>query len=180
MAQQLQANGDKVALLALLDAGSPTLRRRTQLELRKAQLKRILHDPAPNLQEIWERNRERMKGKLGASAELEPYHEVQNATVYAVTHYQPARYAGDVVLYRTHKDDLVGDIVWTVDEYNGWRELVLGQIEVVPIPGSHLSMVQNPEYARALAIAMRKTYETVSKRAATSRGNGQGITSVHA
>jgi thioesterase domain-containing protein len=179
MAQQLQAAGDTIALLALLDAGSPTLRRRTRLELRKAQLRRILHDPAPNLQQIWERNRERLKGTFGGSAELEPYHHVQNATVYAVTHYEAAPYAGDVVLYRTYKDELVGDIVWTVDDYNGWRELVLGQIEILPIPGSHLSMVQNPDYAKTLAIAIRKTYETVLKRAASARGNGQGATTAH-
>jgi len=180
MAQQLQAAGEKIALLALLDAGSPSLRRRTQLELRKAQLKRILRDPKTNLQEIWERNKERFMGRFGETSELEPYEQVQNATVYAVTHYDARPYAGDVVLYRTYKDELVGDIVWTVDEYNGWRELVLGQVEVIPIPGAHLSMVQNGEYAKALALAMRKTYESTLRRTVAARSNGQGMASAQA
>jgi hypothetical protein len=114
------------------------------------------------------------------TSELEPYEQVLNATVYAVTHYDAPPYAGDVVLYRTYKDELVGDIVWTVDEYNGWRELVLGQVEVIPIPGD--APIDGPEWRstqRPRTCHAQDLREHSGARLA-ARSNGQGMASAQA
>jgi thioesterase domain-containing protein len=132
------------------------LGRRTKLELRKAQAKRIAREPMRNLREIWLRRSRRVFPHKDAN----PFLRVEQATLRAFHNYHPTPFEGGAVLYRTYKDEYVGDIEWAVDEYNGWRELIRGEIEVHPMPGTHHSVCLTPEYASVLGAAMRRSFES--------------------
>ncbi|MCL6296872.1 non-ribosomal peptide synthetase [Streptomyces kronopolitis] len=83
-------------------------------------------------------------------------HRVFEHTVEAVTHYDPLPYAGDITFLRplepTHfipgfQDDMT----------RFWRELCLGELTVVDVPGDHFSCVQPPHVARTAAALTRRS-----------------------
>jgi thioesterase domain-containing protein len=45
------------------------------------------------------------------------------------------------------------------DEFAGWRELATGKLEVVDIPGGHVSMLSDPQ-VRALAEQLKARLES--------------------
>ncbi|MFF4426893.1 amino acid adenylation domain-containing protein [Streptomyces sp. NPDC001549] len=86
-------------------------------------------------------------GDVGQAAAL---HRVFEHTVRAVTHYDPLPYAGDITFLRpvepTHfipgfQDDMT----------RFWRELCLGGLTVVDVPGDHFSCIRPPHVARTAA-----------------------------
>ncbi len=96
--------------------------------------------------------------------------DVYQKTALASYSYGPRPYRGSVTLFATPAED--GD-----DPTRGWRDLVSGGVEVVPIEGSHFTMVQPPAVtclADALVAAMdrargRLVTETSSSRQKESR-----------
>ncbi|MEU3914329.1 amino acid adenylation domain-containing protein [Streptomyces sp. NPDC029721] len=87
---------------------------------------------------------------LGDAGQVAALHRVFEHTVEAVTHYDPLPYAGDITFLRplepTHfipgfQDDMTGF----------WRNLCLGDLEVVDVPGDHFSCIQPPHVARTAA-----------------------------
>lgn len=148
MAQQLRRQGQDTGLLALLDSDSPTLPRRTGWRFRRSQLLRLLADPRGFLADSWRRH-------FGPPPADPRFLKVQAAVAQAYHCYRPEPYDGDIHLFRTHKNEVIGDIRWIVDPCNGWRDLVTGRIEVIPVPGQHLTMLQDPANARPLAERLR-------------------------
>jgi thioesterase domain-containing protein len=61
----------------------------------------------------------------------------------AGTQYSPKAYTGDITLFRASEKSLRG----VNDSYAGWRELAGGKLEVVEIPGGHVSMLSEPQVA---------------------------------
>ncbi|MCZ9339741.1 hypothetical protein NGM37_18430, partial [Streptomyces sp. TRM76130] len=77
-------------------------------------------------------------------------------TVEAVTAYDPLPYAGDITFLRplapTHfipgfQDDMT----------SFWRQMCLGELTVVDVPGDHFTCVQPPHVARTAAALIRRT-----------------------
>jgi thioesterase domain-containing protein len=114
-----------------------------------------LRNPVPELREIWIRQQKRLFPKQ----ELTPFLCVEQSTARALEKYHPTPYSGDAVVFRTYKDEYVGNIVWSVDEHNGWRDMILGNLDIEPVPGTHHSVVLNPEHACVLGSAMRRSFE---------------------
>jgi thioesterase domain-containing protein len=114
--------------------------------MRKVKLKRFLRHPISYLRGIISRHlAKRSDGRLSV------YKSIEAATERAIKRYRPAPYKGDVVLFQTYKDNYIGDIRWIVDEYNGWKALIQGGINVHRVPGVHLTVCQHPENATVLA-----------------------------
>lgn len=87
---------------------------------------------------------------LGDVGHVEALHGVFERTVEAVTHYEPLPYAGDITFLRplapTHfipgfQDDMT----------RFWRDLCLGDLTVVDIPGDHFSCIQEPHVTHTAA-----------------------------
>ena len=65
-------------------------------------------------------------------------------------------YPGKVTLMRT--EGILGGVGVERDEYLGWKNLVGQKIDVYPVPGHHLSMLEEP-YVRQLAEAVKSCLE---------------------
>lgn len=150
MAKQLVEKGEEIAWLGLIDTYSPVLRKREGLEFRIVQLKRFLHDPVSYVR--WAIQRRRQKRDESPS---DRYAAIYETMLRARTNYHPTSFEGDAVLFQTKKSDLIDDIQWSIDRYNGWRPLVLGNIEVIPVLGRHLTVVQEEENVRCISQKMR-------------------------
>jgi thioesterase domain-containing protein/acyl carrier protein len=68
-------------------------------------------------------------------------------------HYEPAHYSGRLTLFRASD---VPEVVGTdfSDPYLGWGRWVAGGIEVRPVPGDHISLLEEPQ-VRALGLSLR-------------------------
>ncbi|NJL51700.1 MAG: hypothetical protein HC930_04825 [Hydrococcus sp. SU_1_0] len=60
----------------------------------------------------------------------------------AKRNYQPQFYPGKVILMRT--EDSLGGVGCERDEYLGWKNLVGQEIDIYPVSGHHLSMLEEP------------------------------------
>ena len=159
MARQLRAEGEEVAVLALLDTPLPVrpgLSRRDKALIKLAELRRkgpgYLLEWAAN-RWAWERSR-----RAGAPPEAEPSSEVafnsraiQSAFLRAVGRYETPVYGGPVTLFRPPLDRhwavSGGRYVSAEREYvfedNDWRQYA-PKLQVVEVPGDHESMVLAP------------------------------------
>ena len=66
-----------------------------------------------------------------------------------MTDFTPAPLFGNLRYFKAHNDDGIYryfDIL-----YHDWDELCLGELEVSPIPGNHLTCLSNPEYVKVVA-----------------------------
>lgn len=164
IAHRLRARELVVGPLLFLDAWNPATPERTTREKLRAhsnlfrelgpryaalfaqravssRMQQLLHDHAPSLADrIWESS-----GRSGM---------VEHAWETAAAAYQPQPYAGDAVLFRVRANRARGELEWSDDEQNGWGDVVLGGFEVIDVPGTHTSLVEEP-HVRTLAQSMR-------------------------
>jgi thioesterase domain-containing protein/acyl carrier protein len=98
--------------------------------------------------------------------------DVYAANWNAVLNYRPGRAALDLTLIRAAEPlprELrpMHDAIGTQynDEANGWRELIDGRVEVVKVPGDHLTMVEEPHVGKvADAMLSREEREPTARR----------------
>ena len=166
IAQQLHKQGEKVALLAMLDVKSPKLPKISpslleyiQIYLRnfwqlnfQERLKYVMDKL--NYKFVHKGNfREYMIGQWSKSLAPE-YTNVLDANLEATRNYQPQVYPGKVTLFRCQ----VQPISQTLHHDLGWSELVTGDIEVHPIPGDHFNLLREP-HVRVLAKKLKSCLE---------------------
>ena len=174
MACRLAAEGQEVALLALLDTypagyfkllpGSGSWRQRASRFARK------LHSHAENLRQLslpdqfayGFRKLKYLPAKIKHKTYRRAYKlyqrygrplpsvlkNIEEINFAAVKDYEPQTYSGDVTLF------LASDLTADYDLHDGWRELVQGKIETFEIPGNHINMIKAP-YVRPLAEKLR-------------------------
>jgi amino acid adenylation domain-containing protein len=174
MACQLEVEGEKVEVLALLDTypagyfkllpGSATLRQRLVRRMKKWQ-KHVtnLHalDPIGKVRYLLGKLRyapAKAKHKLysGAYKILKKFgnplpavlQNIEEINFIAVKEYEPQIYSGDITLF------LASDLTSDYDLRDGWRELVRGRIDAHEIPGNHLNIIKEP-HVRELAEKLR-------------------------
>ncbi len=193
MAQQLHAQREKVALLALFDSFAP----RGQSLARSSVLRRYRHRAV----RLFERTvslhisnlafleaRERLpyvKGKidkalyklymfLGAPwvPAARNRREVLKAGSHAARHYNPKSYPGKITLFRA--TNLGRGIKH--DRQMGWGRLAGAELETHLIPGYHAHIVLEPRVrllAKELMVSLRKAREKFSKDHATGAVHGE-------
>jgi thioesterase domain-containing protein len=188
MACQLAAEGQQVALLALLDTypagyfkllpGSGSLRQRAGRYARK------LRSHAGNLRQLKVPEKlayllgklkyvpEKAKHKLYRRA-YKLYQQIgrplpsalrniEQINFAAVKDYLPQTYAGNVTLF------LAADLTADYDLHDGWRELVEGRIKVHEITGNHINIIKEP-HVRLLAEKLRGDLERAEEDHSTAR-----------
>ncbi len=141
MARQLQAKGEEVALLALLDTFPGKYEPATSLLLKLGKMPvREQLDYIQRKTGAYARNWKRRIDRIFLPPELK---NVRQGIHQAGTKYSPLPYSGDITLFRASEKSLRG----VNDAYAGWRELATGGLEVVEIPGGHVSMLSEPQVA---------------------------------
>jgi phthiocerol/phenolphthiocerol synthesis type-I polyketide synthase E len=149
MAQQLQARGQEIALLALIDTAAPE-----QLRVQLADNHEILAmasgalpdqprqpDPDDRLRHYMEQAR--AAGSVPPSCELPEFRRVLpmlQAHLQAIRCYHPRPYPGSIVFFRAatrggHNPP---------DPERGWIGLARGDFEVHEVPGDHITMNYAP------------------------------------
>ncbi|MHA7875722.1 type I polyketide synthase [Roseivivax sp.] len=174
IARQLEALGDAVALVAMLDTPLPQKRPllavdRAVIQLQEARRKGFGYPL------VWARNRIRWeiekRRARGATEMAEAFHnlEIEAAFLGAVARYEPAPYAGRVALFRpplrakwrVAGGRLVNDERAYLTHDNDWGGH-LSDLEVIEVPGDHDSMVLEPN-VRVLAQALRRVLQEAER-----------------
>jgi aspartate racemase len=185
IAQQFHAMGERVALLAMLDA--PEWRYLTE-RARKlsvhAKLRRYREITSTLLFDagrggyLKERLRRRSSNliyslftRLGRALP-QSIGTIQDINAFAASQYRPRPYAGRLAVFRTHPE--MGTPI--DDDTLGWTSLVLGKIDVYEVPGGHDDLTAQPNVqvlAQKLTRALERAQlsspaapSTVVKRAA--------------
>ena len=166
IARQLQADGESVARLVMLDTPvpmRPTLTRKDRLMIRAAEIRR----EGPGFLSRWLRERlayERSRRQQLPQADSAGFHNaaIHAAFLGALPQFEMRVWDGPVTLYRPRLDRQFkvsgGMHVSTAREYvfedNLWSPW-MPELTVVEVPGDHDSMVLEP-CVRVLADRMRK------------------------
>ncbi|MBW4548499.1 MAG: amino acid adenylation domain-containing protein [Symplocastrum torsivum CPER-KK1] len=171
LAQQLLAQGQKVALLVLLDTRTKNAVKYSPSSDRLSVYLRNLSQRGPAY--ILEKLHEKMKGSQG---NLERYcQELQCKFYQSIRHplppplleftyrklntqasqaYVPQVYPGRVTLFRASKHEFEDRINYSLDPEFGWGDLVTGGLEIHQVSGDHLSMLKEP-HVQGLAEKLR-------------------------
>ena len=139
MARQLQARGERVDLLALLDTFPGKYEPATSLLLKLGKMPaRDQFDYIQRKTGQYARNWKRRIDRIFLPQALK---NVRRGIHEAGTHYSPHAYSGDITLFRASEKSLRG----VHDSYAGWRDLAVGKLEIIEIPGGHVSMLSEPQ-----------------------------------
>ncbi|MBX6312597.1 MAG: non-ribosomal peptide synthetase [Isosphaeraceae bacterium] len=165
MAQQLTAAGQTVALLALFDSYSPGFPRPVLMLRRLVRHARhvLQAGPSGGLRYICGRLASAARQVSGAASsppnrdardpEARARAEFTAANRRAMHQYVPRPYPGHVVLFRAEIQPQ-----WIGFDFSdptlGWGHLVTGRLELVPVPGDHWNLFQEPQ-VRVLAAQLR-------------------------
>jgi amino acid adenylation domain-containing protein len=190
MALQLQARGERVGLLMMIDSSAPgyprvdPLRVRLQLHAREF----LSRGWAGRTSYAWERLRRvvarggRVVGKLmgsrpgRGSPRQRRLARFDRLTRRAALAYRPSTYEGDMVLFRSSERPR-----WLgtshEDPCNGWGRFVSGEIRVHPIPGRHLDIFEEPTFqhlVRGIRSWLRRSREAPVTERPTGRSRTNG------
>jgi len=175
IAHQLEAAGQEVSLVVMLDTPLPLrrpLERRDRLLIQAAEIRRkglthLLGWPLRRLK--WEISKRR--APVVDQAQDHQFHNaaIEAAFIAAVEGYQPRAWDGPLTLFRPpqvgHWQVSQGRMVDSQRAYlmhdNDWGQYVPG-VEVHEVPGDHDSMVLEPN-VRVLAARMKTAIETAEK-----------------
>jgi thioesterase domain-containing protein len=184
MARQLEAQGQRVALLALMDASAPDPSRCAetdeltliasfaqdmglsldQLAISEDELRRL----GPDEQLTYLLEQASLANVLPPDIELAQIRrlfDVFMANVQAMLSYVPQPYAGRVTLFRAVEDSAGG----RGDASFGWANLALEGVALNEAPGTHFTMVRQP-HVQVLAERLRAALGAAIEEYADSNG----------
>ena len=176
MAQQLEAQGQKVALLALLDASALAPEQSSAAAIEGTALWALAQDlgfgvddatflsdhlsrlaPDEQLTYILERVRAAHLAPPDVGlAQLRRHLHVLQTNLRARQGYRPQEYPGLITLLRACEQSGVAP----QDPTLGWGKLATGGVEVQPVPGNHYTMLREP-HVQVLAERLRTVLRDV-------------------
>jgi thioesterase domain-containing protein len=161
MAQQLQAQGQTVALVGLFDTFSAVQPKTMAFPQQVAQLTNLLLKGRPDV--IWKKAAMRLETQRNDVKEsfqktvYKTYQKMGRALpedlqnlVYeaendeALSYYTPQPYSGRVILFKSVDATLAEFDPVRFDAGFGWQKILGDQLEVHTIPGGHLGMLKEP------------------------------------
>ncbi|HEX6288816.1 MAG TPA: amino acid adenylation domain-containing protein [Herpetosiphonaceae bacterium] len=172
MARQLEAQGQQIALLALLDSGpldiAPEGLEQEQdfdllmtmsrsLQARAATLTNM--GPEEKLNRLIE-EAQQQGSKIGMD-QIRALLKVTRANIIADRSFIAQPYGGRIVLLRAedHPEEETLDLDWGV--------LAAGGVELIMVPGDHLSIIEDQEHARVLAEQLGNCLSKLNEELAT-------------
>ncbi|MBA3921185.1 MAG: non-ribosomal peptide synthetase, partial [Nostocaceae cyanobacterium] len=169
MAQQLHSQGEKVSLLGMIDSVRPGYFQRAPLLMRVFLHLNNIFQRGPAY--LWQKARgwtyqgkyeiqQRYKRYLNAAqhvlditphlAENDEHLKVIDANMQALDEYIFQVYPGRMTLFRTSDENRCEAIGEQYDPQFGWGDITTGGIDINYIPGSHLSVMEEP-YVQVIA-----------------------------
>ncbi len=163
IAQQLRAEGERVALLAMIDGWAPGYPRRLpdaslfhrflDRWLRRHLLERQRRKPRMM---IYEALKARIRDVECALRELwrvpltrkQRRRRRKRAAIRARSRYRASPYDGPIVLIRSSQRTVEG--LFDYDPLRGWGPFATGGIDLRPVPGRHIDLLREP-HVRAVA-----------------------------
>ncbi|MGL5834652.1 MAG: amino acid adenylation domain-containing protein [Waterburya sp.] len=158
-AQQLQAHGEEVALLALFDTWGPsayTLHARHKRWL--THLSNFSHSVSKYL--FSRLTKIKQKSSLGEqfipddqslknrqSTRERQLNNVEQTYFKACQNYVPQSYSGNLAVFKSMQTNARMSAFGDFDRKLGWSELATGEFEIIEIPGDHLGILQEPNVA---------------------------------
>lgn len=88
-------------------------------------------------------------GEYGKRESIEHLSKLFNQGFHVMTDFTPTPIYGDLRYFKAHNDD--GIYRYFDIMYHDWREFCIGELEVIPVPGNHMTCLSNPEYAQVIA-----------------------------
>jgi amino acid adenylation domain-containing protein len=160
IAQQLRSGGERVALLAILEADARTRSgRRNLVDSVRFQIDAVRSLPVKQRGAYIRRAFVRFAERLGRSASVSHAKRTSNddtknavwTTIErAIREYRPRSYPGAVTLFRATDRRVTGTYGRTL----GWRRLAQGGVRVIDVPGTH-STVLRPGSEPPMAAKLR-------------------------
>jgi thioesterase domain-containing protein len=164
IAQQIRSQGQKVALLAMLDTCRPGYQRRLSFKRRillhinnifQRGPKYIAHKVKGWCKQVYYNTKQFCNHYFLARSHVivpedKKYLEISNAHKQALNTYVFRPYSGKLTLFRTRDENRTEAIGLEYDSQFGWGEIVTDDLDVKYIPGSHLSLLNEPN-VRVLA-----------------------------
>jgi thioesterase domain-containing protein/acyl carrier protein len=199
VARQLEAGGQKVGILAILDTEAPGQRRfdfsgfvqnlpfwMNDFVLRRDR-RQVLADARTKVKNLSKGVLNKIARPLGFEAvpvniedEVampdefpERYRRVIAAHYQALLNYRPGLYSGRITLFRTRAQPL-----FRAHVDNGWRRLARGGVEIYAVNGVHEDFMQEP-YVSSLADRMRVALEKSRTPSGARRPNVEDVSTVH-
>lgn len=152
VAQQLDAQGERVGMLAMFDTYGPANRR---LEMAKrgyltaGSLMRALGGRIVRVVDSIRVHRARAAGRA-LPYDLR-HRELERAHRRAYLAYVPEPYNGDITLFRATRQPAT-----SVDRTLGWEDSALGGVNVIDVDGHHNDLVEQPELLEKLQQVLRR------------------------
>jgi amino acid adenylation domain-containing protein len=174
MAAQLAQSGEQIGLLAFIDSdrnfarhfegayddpATPALvLRRYQAKLKSLTEKGVLEVFRRRVEYIKLRKRMKLAQQAAENEVSSGGFEAKELMALAARDYSPVLYPGSAVLFRA-KDEVRSK----TDRDLGWAELISGGLEIVDIPGGHLTLFDEPNVEVLAAAFMERLTPVLSK-----------------
>jgi thioesterase domain-containing protein/acyl carrier protein len=141
MARQLRARGEEVALLALFDTFPGKYERTSRLLMKLGRMP--LRDEFEYIKRKTGQYARNWKRRIDRMFLPQALKNVRRGIHQAGMKYFPQPYDGVVSLFRASEKSLRG----VDDPWGGWKELAAGGLEIIEIPGGHVSIMTEPQVA---------------------------------
>ncbi|PNJ93032.1 acyl-CoA synthetase [Cylindrospermopsis raciborskii C04] len=177
MARQLEKQGEKVSFLAMLDTCRPGYAQRLSfLQRIPLHLRNIIKGGSRYFATKvlgWSKHAQHyLKYYLRVAFELEQkffnskhnhkYITIMDANTQALREYKFPIYSGKATLLRTEDEHRGNHLGMKYDHQFGWGDIVTGELDVYHVPGSHLSLLDEP-YVGVVAKKLQECLEEVRK-----------------
>jgi amino acid adenylation domain-containing protein len=173
-AQQLQSQGEEVALLALFDTWDPKAYTIHPLPKRLlTHLRKFSHSPVKYLfSKLTNTNKFlQLKQKFNSDPEQKNHqaqqenrlNHVPQIYLEAQQNYIPQTYSGKVTVFKAMEEYEVMSTFGDFEDQFGWGNLVTGGLEIINIPGDHFGILQEP-YVETLARELKRCLVVSQKR----------------
>ncbi|MFM2315311.1 MAG: hypothetical protein RLZZ04_4589, partial [Cyanobacteriota bacterium] len=157
-AQQLQADGEEVALLALFDTWGPSA---YTLHARHRRLLTHLSNFSHSVPKYLFSRLTKIKQKLSSKDQFVDHQSLKNLQTkrerqlnnveqtyfQACQNYVPQSYSGNLAVFKSMQTNARMSAFGDFDRKLGWSELATGEFEMIEIPGDHLGILQEPNVA---------------------------------
>jgi acyl-coenzyme A synthetase/AMP-(fatty) acid ligase/acyl carrier protein len=174
IAQQLHSQGQEVALLALLDTCRPGYKRRLSFRKRISLHINYIIQRGPKYfykkAKGWYKHAKYQIKKFtdivktaSRPPDANQYIAIINANTQALNTYVFQPYGGEVTLLRTKDENRADGIGVVYQPEFGWGEIITGELDVKYIPGSHLSLLNEPN-VKVLSKQMKICLEQAQNR----------------
>jgi len=158
-AQQLQAQGEEVALLAMMDTWGPKAftpySKLKKLTIKAKKLRRLGFKYFLSQQDIVKQKLDRLAEKLGLGIKInqaklaltqQDDHQSNNLNqvyIRARKNYVPQIYSGTLKVFRSMENEEMTEF-GEIDSKLGWSDLATKGLDIIDIPGDHLGILKEP------------------------------------